>query len=194
MIDDNGPATFGLAKTDGICLPAEITDLIPAGGDPQQPVLFGKMVGEGKFLSGGLLYPVQISIKQDAAGTLREGFLRVTACSTAMGPNGPVCELKLHQLNATSFSQVRFHDDAASTPDGLPADPSNPMPDTIAAAGEGTWDGAAGYTFTLTASDRGEPGVGLDTFAITGRAPDGTVVGAGAGTLIEFNLEASSAR
>jgi hypothetical protein len=43
-------------------------------------------------------------------------------------------------------------------------------------SGTGAWDGVPGYTFVAEAADRGEPGAGRDTFAVTITGPAGEVV------------------
>jgi endonuclease/exonuclease/phosphatase family metal-dependent hydrolase len=78
---------------------------------------------------------------------------------------------------------VLFADDPAFAPGSRPASGV----DSVRFTGAGWWNGRAGYTFEATASDRGEPGRGHDTFTVVVRAPDGTVVASGGGTLTSGN-------
>ena len=56
-------------------------------------------------------------------------------------------------------------------------------------AGVGYWNGRAGHRFVITASDRGEPGRGHDTFSLTVYAPGGAVVEQVGGTLRDGNIQ-----
>jgi hypothetical protein len=60
---------------------------------------------------------------------------------------------------ATSFTQVRFSDDA-----------------TVSFAGSGTWNGRAGYSFEGQAVDRGNGGGSRDGLSLVVRDPSGAVV------------------
>jgi len=48
--------------------------------------------------------------------------------------------------------------------------------DTVTATGIGTWNGKAGYTFELKATDQGEPGADRDRFKIVIRDAQGNRV------------------
>lgn len=61
--------------------------------------------------------------------------------------------------------------------------------DSVVVTGIGTWNGAAGYAFEARAEDRGEPGKGRDTFAVTIRSPQGEVVATVAGTITAGNIQ-----
>jgi hypothetical protein len=56
--------------------------------------------------------------------------------------------------------------------------------------GVGCWNGIPGYMFEATAADRGRPGTGVDTFAVTVRDPSGASVAASTGTLIHGEVGA----
>jgi hypothetical protein len=73
-----------------------------------------------------------------------------------------------NNFEATSFTSITFSDNPAFTPGGHPA----PTVDAVTFSGAGSLDGVSGYTFVVTATDQGEPGVGLDTFSLVVR--DGT--------------------
>lgn len=64
-----------------------------------------------------------------------------------------------------TVTSVTFSDD----PGFIPGNPNRPLPtvDTVVFSGIGEWNGQPGYRYEVKATDRGEPGRGLDTFAIT---------------------------
>ena len=55
--------------------------------------------------------------------------------------------------------------------------------------GTGWWNGQAGHTFVVESSDNGEPGAGLDTFAVTVRNVQGVVVLQAGGLLSAGNVD-----
>ena len=57
-------------------------------------------------------------------------------------------------------------------------------------SGTGWWNGRPGYTFVAESADNGEPGRGLDTFAVTVRSPEGAIVLQVNGVLNAGNVEA----
>ena len=61
--------------------------------------------------------------------------------------------------------------------------------DTVRFSGVGFWNGGGGHTFEVTASDRGEPGRGRDTFDVVVRAPNGKMVAQFGGTLRDGNIQ-----
>jgi hypothetical protein len=60
--------------------------------------------------------------------------------------------------------------------------------DTVVFSGVGCWSGKSGHTFEITASDRGEPGRGLDTFTVVIKK-NGQVVESATGTLHRGNIQ-----
>ena len=66
-----------------------------------------------------------------------------------------------------------------------------PAVDTVVFKGLGKWNGRRGYAFEATATDRGEPGRGRDTFAIVVKNPNGVVVAQVNGTLDGGNIEST---
>ena len=77
---------------------------------------------------------------------------------------------------AAKVSTVTFSDDDVSV-------------DTVAFSGVGSWQGLPNYAFTVTASDRGEPGAGRDTFSVVVTSPTGQVVESTAGVLHGGNVQ-----
>ena len=51
-----------------------------------------------------------------------------------------------------------------------------PRVDSVTFTGTGKWNGKAGYTFTVTATDKGEPGRRRDTFSLIVKDATGKVV------------------
>jgi hypothetical protein len=88
-------------------------------------------------------------------------------------------------FSAASISAPAFWDDPAVDPGPAPKTPV----DSVVFAGTGELNGIAGYRFQARASDRGEPGIGHDTFALTVYAPDNSVVAAIGGTIVQGNIQ-----
>jgi len=61
--------------------------------------------------------------------------------------------------------------------------------DTVLFSGVGRWNGAGGYTFEARATDAGEPGRGVDRFAITIRDAAGRIVASIDDALDDGNIE-----
>jgi uncharacterized protein len=59
---------------------------------------------------------------------------------------------------------------------------------TVRFAGTGWWNGRPGFTFVAESADNGEPGVGLDTFGVVVRNPQGEVVFQATGVLSAGNV------
>ena len=61
--------------------------------------------------------------------------------------------------------------------------------DTVTFSGVGYWNGKPGYRFQVTATDRGEPGPGNDTFSLVVTSPTGVVVESTSGELRSGNIQ-----
>ncbi len=86
---------------------------------------------------------------------------------------------------STQISSVAFYDAPGTTPGpGV-----QPPVDQVTFSGAGTWNGQPGYTFTVQATDAGEPGPGRDQFAIVIRNPAGTIVAIVSGRISAGNIE-----
>jgi len=75
-------------------------------------------------------------------------------------------------FDATQISTVIFLD----SPTWVPGWWARPIVDTVVMRGRGRWNNVAGYTFEARATDRGEPGAGNDTFAVTVLDASGRIV------------------
>jgi hypothetical protein len=60
---------------------------------------------------------------------------------------------------------------------------------SVTFSGAGYWNGLPNYRFEISASDRGEPGAGRDTFALTVTSPAGVIVESVAGVLRSGNVQ-----
>ena len=89
-------------------------------------------------------------------------------------------------FKSDDIGSIQFSDDPAFRPGSRKKEPTM---DFVDVTGTGTWNGASGYTFSASASDRGEPGKNLDTFAITVKNSVGAVVAAFNGTLSGGNIQ-----
>ncbi len=86
---------------------------------------------------------------------------------------------------ALNVSDVRFSNAEGYKPGSKPKSGV----DTVTFSGKGHWNGRANYKFEITATDRGEPGRGRDTFAVVIRTPAGAVVESVSGTLRDGNIQ-----
>jgi len=89
-----------------------------------------------------------------------------------------------------TVTSITFSDAPGTSPGRRP--PSGI--DTVVFTGTGDWNGVAGHTYEVMASDQGEPGRGRDGCAITIRAPGGAVVASFNGTLSGGNIESRRSR
>lgn len=91
------------------------------------------------------------------------------------------------RFDARTVDDVFF----SNAPDYGPGRNSKTGIDTVIFRGTGRWDGRSGYTYVVTASDRGEPGRDRDTFMIEIRAANGAVVFTGGGTISDGNVQST---
>jgi hypothetical protein len=83
------------------------------------------------------------------------------------------------QVQDVSFSDAAGYTAGSALPSGV---------DTVTFSGVGHWNGLANHRFEVTASDRGEPGVGVDTFSLVVTSPAGVVVESISGVLRGGNI------
>jgi hypothetical protein len=84
-----------------------------------------------------------------------------------------------------SADDVQFSDASGFAPGRRPRSGV----DSVVFSGVGSWNGAAGYRFTASASDRGEPGRGRDTFDVRVFGPAGNLVKSVQGVLVDGNIQ-----
>ncbi len=137
--------------------------------------LFGRMSGAGAIGAPrervGFIFDVR-----ESAGANERGWVLLKLRSGAGKPDRYLSAIvaNVHFSNADGYSPGRQPDSGV---------------DTVVFSGIGAWNGEAGYRFEITASDRGEPGRGHDTFAVTIVSPNGTLVESAAGTLHDGNIQ-----
>ena len=86
----------------------------------------------------------------------------------------------LGTVHEVKFSDAEGYVPGTSVPSGV---------DTVTFSGVGSWNGLPNYHFVVTASDRGEPGVGVDTFSLVVTSPTGVVVESISGVLRGGNIQ-----
>jgi hypothetical protein len=132
------------------------------------PGLEGVMAGDARLDSAdGRRHDVEFRVAERHMGDERSGLrYQVTTPKTRSS------KARTDRFESTSVGPIRFSDDPAFTPGRGP----KPTVDTVVSAGEGRWNGAAGYTFEARAIDAGEPGRLHDRFAMTIRDRLGAIV------------------
>lgn len=150
--------------------------------DPR-PVLPGHMHAAGFIAGGGGPHPDRLRfdfdvLQQPGGGHhLRFSFWTVDFSERPRRTN---------VFDATSITAVSFADDPAFTSGSRP---HAALVDSVAFSGAGDFNDAPGYTFTVWASDRGEPGKNLDTFALEVRDAGNAVVYSVGGLLAGGNVQ-----
>jgi hypothetical protein len=92
------------------------------------------------------------------------------------------------KVGKTYFAAPVSHATFTNSPGFKPGKRPHSGIDTVSFAGSGWWNGRPGYVFEAAATDQGEPGR-HDTFSFVVRAPNGSVVASGTGTLRSGNIE-----
>jgi hypothetical protein len=86
------------------------------------------------------------------------------------------------------YCAVQIHDVRFSNAPGYaPGRRAGSGVDTVTFSGVGTYNGRRGHRFEITATDRGEPGAGLDTFSVV--ITKGTAVESISGVLRQGNIQ-----
>lgn len=97
---------------------------------------------------------------------------------------------KAGRFEATAITSVVFSDDPAFRP-GPGVRAVRPGVDSVTFKGSGRWNGRLGYNFEATATDRGEPGRGRDTFALIVKDALGNTVASVSGALTGGNIQST---
>ena len=199
-----------------LILPADIS--APAGSSSGQVVNFTVSATDAVTASpvvtcapaSGSTFPIGVTLVQcsvsDAVGNSASDSFAVTI--TAFNP-GRMHGAGTIGTNATRMSfrldvrasltlgdsgslvvKVGVNDFSASVSTVTFATPSREgLPDSVTYSGTGSWNGSPGYVYQAASADLGEPGRGTDTFSLVVRAPNGTVVASGTGTLTTGNIQ-----
>ena len=169
--------TFALGTTTVTCTTRDAAGNVTSGAFTvtiTAPVL-GRLSGAGEVASasGGVSFHFDA---REAANFTERGSLTLRVHGAPGSPD---------RLLSASVADVRFSNTGGYNPGPQP--PTGV--DTVTFTGTGSWNGQAGYRFEVTASDRGEPGIGVDTFSVTLYAPNGSVVESAGGTLLTGNIQ-----
>jgi hypothetical protein len=92
-----------------------------------------------------------------------------------------------NHFEAVSIGSAAFSSDLQSRTSGA----SSPVSNTVRFSGAGKWNGRAGYTFDVVASDHGEPGRGRDRLSLVVKDQRGTVVASVSGLLDGGNIQSA---
>jgi hypothetical protein len=146
----------------------------PTVSDPE-PVP-GRMHGNGFLDRDGKRYRFDFRVAERASGDERGAFdLRVR--SPGRGRDD--------RFRSQSVTSVTFSDDPAIRPGRA----AHPQIDTVLFNGLGEWNGAAGYTFEVSARDEGEPGRHRESIRLSITSPTGTVVAHASGEIDGGNIQ-----
>ncbi len=180
-------ATLPIGITTVTCVATNNAGLTSTGAftvtvtDRNEP---GRMFGEGEAAGpNSHTMEFNFAVLETARG-LEWGNVKINVKDTRRRRGGD------ERFDARTVDAVWFSDAPAYGPGNNPRTGS----DTVTFRGTGRWDGRSGYAYVVTASDRGEPGRGRDTFVIEITAPNGTVVFTGGGTLSDGNIQSTRLR
>ena len=143
------------------------------------PVTPGRMEGDGTVSAGGVRYGFDFSVRERPPAGVDRGHLSVVVRD---GRNREV-----GKLESTSLDDVIFADNPAFKP----GHGAKPTVDSVSMQGHGKWNGQAGYTFVVEATDQGEPGRGRDHFSGMVRDAAGGIVLSVDGVLSDGNIQSS---
>lgn len=139
------------------------------------PPVPGRMHGTGGLGRRGDRVWFALDVRE-TANYLDRGWLIVKLTDEAGRPD---------RYFAANVTDVRFSDQPGYTP----GHKKGSGVDTVSFTGVGYWNGHAGHTYEVVASDRGEPGRGHDTFRVVIKDQSGVVVATAGGTLDSGNLQ-----
>jgi len=147
-----------------------------------QPNTDGRMHGDGFVEEGSTKDHFEFDVA--ARADLDRGHFNYNVTAPKHGSTPE----RHDQFTSTSIDVATFANDPAFTP-GRKKQP--PATDSVVFSGKGKWNGKSGYTFEVSATDRGEPGVGRDTFAVTIKNAAGAVVESVSGVLAGGNVQST---
>ncbi len=185
-IDTSTPGTYSFTVTaadnNGNVVTKTANYMVTAG--PPPPPTPGHMIGDGR-LSGPAGDPgARLRFVFDVIQTTTGGSHGRFSFWTNDANDHPRLT---NVFDATSIDAIAFSNDPGFTPGHKPL----PTIDTVTFSGSGDFNDQPGYTFTVTATDRGEPGAGLDTFALTVYDSTGTSVYSVSGALAGGNIQSA---
>jgi hypothetical protein len=122
---------------------------------------------DGKTNEGSVVHGFYVNVRRDDKGALQNFELRLARCNTPQDD----CDASKKKVTAsdafeaTSVTSLSVADDPRFKP-GKGKKQAGHY-DIVALTGTGSWKQTDGYTFEAVTIDRGEPGKGVDSFAIT---------------------------
>jgi predicted extracellular nuclease len=173
-------STFAVGDTVVTCAAADAAGNVATGTftvtvtSTSAPPVFGHIAGVGAVVEGDERVWFAFDVRETSA--LERGWVQVRVRGGGGRPD---------RYLAAGVTGVQM----SNSPDYTPSRYARTGIDTVSFSGTGWWNGAAGHRFEITASDRGEPGRGRDTFSLTIFAPDGTVVESVSGVLRDGNIQ-----
>jgi hypothetical protein len=171
-------STFAIGDTIVTCAATDAAGNVASGTftvtvtSTTAPPVFGHLAGVGSVIDGDNRVWFAFDVREGAAG--ERGWVTLQVRGGKGRPD--------RYLVATN-SDVQM----SNSPNYTPGNNPRSGIDTVTFSGVGSWNGAPGYRFTITASDRGEPGRDRDTFSIVVTL-NGAVVETLGGSLRDGNV------
>ena len=173
-------STFAVGDTVVTCTAADAAGNVATGSFTATVAPFasaptpGQMAGAGEVRSGDeravFAFTVRESVRRGERGVVMVQFIDRRG-------------QKARYL--ASATEVQFSDASGVSPGRRPRSGV----DSVVFSGVGSWNGAEGYRFTISASDRGEPGRGKDTFDVKVYGPRGNLLKSVQGVLVDGNIQ-----
>ena len=138
----------------------------------------GRMTGDAEIASGSTRHDFAFVVQEHATGA-DAGALAYSVKTRTSGRDHTDTFVSLAVTN------VSFYNVPGVSPGPNPASGI----DTVTFQGTGFWNGHAGYRFTATAVDAGEPGRNHDSFAITVSDATGHVVASANAVITDGNIQ-----
>lgn len=177
-----GTSTVSCTATDvaGNTASKSFTVTVTAEGGSNEP---GRIHGQGHVMADNHRVQFDFSVLENA----RRGEQAKVDLRVRRGRNGRWDDDRFDSkvVTAVTFSNAPTYTPGKNPKSGI---------DTVMFSGTGKWDRQDGYLYVVTASDRGEPGRGVDTFTIEVRTPGGQVVLSGGGTIVDGNVQSNRVR
>jgi hypothetical protein len=139
------------------------------------PTVFGHMAGAGSISGDGKRTSFMFDVRE-SPNSVERGWVILQVREGSGRPE---------RYLSANVTDVTLSNNAGYTPGSFPRSGV----DTVVFTGVGAWNGRAGYRYEVTASDRGEPGAGIDTFSMRILSPTGEVVESVSGTLRDGNVQ-----
>jgi predicted extracellular nuclease len=170
-------ATFPVGSTTVACTAADLAGNTTSASFTVTitPVVPGRILGAGSIGTGNDRVWFSLDVRESASA-IERGWLVLKVADRPGRPD---------RYFAASVADVQF----SNAPGYAPGRRPGSGVDTVQFTGVGYWNGLAGHTFEVTASDRGEPGRGHDTFSTVIKNPLGVIVATASGTLRDGNLQ-----